>query len=187
MRKVFLAVAMMASASVQAAESYTIDPFHTYPNFEINHLGFSTMHGRFDKTTGSLNIDWAKNTGSVDITIDAGSVSTGMKKRDDHLMSPDFLNAAEFPEITYKSTKVTINKDKTARVEGNLTIMGTSKPVALKVEKIHCGDHPMKKGTYICGFDAEAKFKRSDFGVSYGLPAIGDEMKLHIEVEAKRN
>lgn len=187
MRKVCLAVAMMASMSAQAAESYTIDPFHTYPNFEINHLGFSTMHGRFDKTSGNLTIDWEKNTGSVDITIDAASVSTGMKKRDDHLMSPDFLNAAEFPEITYKSTKVTINKDKTAMVEGNLTIMGVSKPVTLDVASINCGDHPMKKGAYICGFDAKGKFKRSDFGVTYGLPAVGDEMKLHIEVEAARN
>ncbi len=187
MREVCLAVAMMASMSAQAAENYSIDPFHTYPNFEINHLGFSTMHGRFDKTEGSLSIDWANNSGSVDITIDAGSVSTGMKKRDDHLMSPDFLNAAEFPEITYKSTKVTINKDKSAKVEGNLTIMGVSKPVVLQVASINCGDHPMKKGTYVCGFDAEGKFKRSDFGVTYALPAIGDEMKLHIEVEAIRN
>ena len=121
------------------------------------------------------------------MVISAGSVSTGMKKRDDHLMSPDFLNAAEFPEITYKSTKVTINKDKTAMVEGNLTIMGVSKPVTLDVASINCGDHPMKKGAYICGFDAKGKFKRSDFGVTYGLPAVGDEMKLHIEVEAARN
>ena len=187
MRKVCFAVAMMASASAQAVETYTIDPFHTYPNFEINHLGFSTMHGRFGKTEGTLLIDWDNNKGAVDITIDAASVDTGMKKRDDHLRSPDFLNAAEFPEITYKSTKVTINKDKTAKVEGDLTIMGVSKPVVLDVKSINCGDHPMQKGTYVCGFDAEGMIKRSDFGVTYALPAVGDEMKLRLEVEAKRN
>ncbi len=132
MRKSLLAVSLLlTAASVQAAETYKIDPTHTYPNFEINHLGFSTMHGRFDKTVGELTIDWANNTGSVDIVIDAASVSTGMKKRDDHLMSPDFLNAAEFPEITYKSNKVKINADKSALVEGNLNIMGVSRPVTL--------------------------------------------------------
>lgn len=187
MRKVCFAVAMMASVSAQAVEKYTIDPAHTYPNFQINHLGFSTMHGRFGKTEGSMTIDWAKNTGSVDITIDAASINTGFKKRDDHLRSPDFINAAEFPEITYKSTKVTINADKTAKVEGDLTIMGVSKPVALDVKSINCGDHPMQKGTYVCGFDAEGMIKRSDFGVTYALPAVGDEMKLNLEVEAKRN
>lgn len=187
MRKICFAVAMMASVSAHAVEKYTIDPFHTYPNFEIDHLGFSIMHGRFGKTEGSLTIDWAKNTGSVDITIDAASIDTGMKKRDDHLRSPDFINAAEFPEITYKSTKVVINADKSAKVEGDLTLMGVSKPVTLTVKRINCGDHPMQKGTYVCGLNAEGMIKRSDFGVTYALPAVGDEMKLNIEVEAKRN
>jgi len=188
MRKITLAVAMMASiSSVQAAESYTIDPLHTFPNFEINHLGFSTMHGRFGKTEGKLIIDWKKNTGSVDITIDAASVNTGYVKRDNHLRSPDFLNAAEFPEITYKSTRIKINDDKTATVEGNLTIQGVSKPVTLDVNSINCGPNPMRKEIYVCGFNAEGEIKRSDFGVTYALPAIGDDMKLSIEVEAKRD
>lgn len=187
MRKVCLAIAMTVSVSAYAAEEYTIDPLHTYPNFEINHLGFSTMHGRFGKTEGELTIDWENNTGEVDIVIDAASVDTGMKKRDDHLRSPDFLNAAEFPEITYESTNVVINDDKTAKVEGELTIMGVSKPVTLDVKSINCGEHPMQKGTFVCGFDAEGKIKRSDFGVTYALPAVGDEMKLNIQVEAKRN
>lgn len=187
MRIRYVAIAMMTSVSAHAAESYTIDPFHTYPNFEINHLGFSTMHGRFGKTEGKLTIDWANNTGTVDIVIDAASIDTGMKKRDDHLRSPDFLNAAEFPEITYKSTKVKINDDKTARVDGNLTIMGVTRPVTLEVESINCGEHPMQKGTHVCGFDAEGEIKRSDFGITYALPAVGDEMELKIQVEATRD
>lgn len=184
--KLLIALAMVLPGSAIAAENYVIDPTHTYPNFEINHLGFSTMHGRFNKTTGSLSIDWTKNTGSVDITIDAASIDTGFKKRDDHLRGPDFINAAEFPEITYKSTSIKINSDKTAVVEGKLTIMDVSKPVTLKVKSINCGNHPFKKKDYVCGFDASGSFKRSDFGVKYGLPNIGDEMKLHIEVEAVR-
>ena len=190
MRKICLAVATMAAISVpvmsQAAEHYTIDPLHTFPHFQINHLGFSTMHGRFDKTEGTITIDWAKKSGSVDVKIDAASVDTGYGKRDDHLRSPDFLNAAEFPTITYKSTSVKINDDKSATVEGELSMAGTTKPVTLNVTKISCGDHPMKKGAYVCGFDANGKIKRSDFGINYGLPAVGDDMTLSFEVEAAR-
>jgi len=191
MRKTCLAVAMMTAVSVpvvvKAAEQYTIDPAHTYPHFAISHLGFSTMHGRFDKTEGALTIDWAKKTGSVDVKIDAASVDTGFAKRDDHLRSPDFLNAAEFPSITYKSTKVVLAADnKSATVEGNLTMVGVTKPVTLKIDRISCGDHPMKKGAYVCGFDASGKIRRSDFGVSYALPAVGDDMVLSFEVEAER-
>lgn len=168
--------------ALAAPESYTIDPAHTYPHFAISHLGFSTMHGRFNTTSGALTIDREGNTGSVDATIDAASVDTGVKKRDDHLRSPDFLNVAEFPEITYKSTKVTLNGS-TATVQGNLTMVGVTKPVTLNVHHIKCGVHPMNK-KQVCGFDATAAIKRSDFGVVYALPGVGDDMKLTFEVEA---
>ena len=106
---IFLALVILGiSVQVNAAD-YTIDPSHTYPNFTINHLGFSTMHGRFNKSSGKLSIDLEKGTGSVDVTIDVASIDTGFKKRDDHLRSPDFFNANEFPSITFKSTNVKIN------------------------------------------------------------------------------
>jgi len=170
------------SVSAYAA-SYTIDPSHTYPYFEISHLGFSTMRGRFDKTSGKLTMDLAKKTGSVDITIDAASISTAHAKRDKHLRSPDFLNAAEYPAITFKSSKVTFTSDTTITVVGDLTITGVTKPVTLEVTKIVCGNNPYNKKPQ-CGFDAHTSFKRSDFGVKYGLPGIGDEMKINFEVEA---
>ncbi len=189
--KKMLIVAIFAAVPlpVFAAESFTIDPMHTYPHFSINHLGFSTMHGRFGKTTGTLTVDAAKKTGSVEVVIDAASVDTGFVKRDDHLRSPDFLNVVEFPEITYKSTKVVINDDKSAVVDGDLTIAGVTKPVRLDVKSMNCGINPMdpKKQIYVCGFDAETKIKRSDFGVKFALPAVGDEMRLVFEVEAIRN
>lgn len=191
MRKFILATALVALpfSVLHAAETFTIDPTHTYPHFKIDHLGFSTMQGRFNKSSGTLTLDKANKTGSVSIVIDATSVDTGMAKRDDHLRSPDFLNAAEFPEITYHSDKVVINADDTATVDGKLTIMGTSKAVRLQVSRIHCGLHPMdpKKKKYVCGFDATANIKRSDFGMNYALPAIGDDMALSFEVEAIRN
>ena len=195
MRKIATAVVFIALPfSVMAANSYTIDPMHTFPNFTIDHLGFSTIHGRFGKTSGKLTVDAANHTGSVDVVIDASSVDTGFVKRDDHLRSPDFLNAAEFPEITYKSTKVTINGDAekgnaTGTVEGNLTISGVTKPVTLNVTRMHCGINPMdpKKEQYRCGFDAVAKIKRSDFGVKFAVPMIGDEMNLELDAEAVRD
>lgn len=180
---ILLSILFLFPLSVSlAADNYTIDPSHTYPHFRISHLGFSTLQGRFNTTKGKLTIDRKNNTGSVEIVIDASSIDTAHKKRDDHLRSNDFLNVAEFPEITFKSTKVTLKGDK-ADVEGNLTIMGVSKPVKLMVSRISCGKHPFNKKD-VCGFDATANIKRSDFGVKYGLPAIGDEMELIIEAEA---
>lgn len=188
MRKtlLLLAVTALPASAMAAASSYTVDPAHTFPHFEISHLGFSTMHGRFNATEGKLTVDLAGKTGSVDIKIDANSVDTGFKKRDDHLRSPDFLNAAEYPVITYKSSKVDIKDNSSATVEGTLTLMGVSKPVTLAVDHIQCGANPMSKKE-MCGFNATATIKRSEFGVNYALPAIGDEMKITIEVEALKD
>ena len=189
MRKISsaLILAFLPMVSFAANENYTVDPLHSYPNFMISHLGFSTMYGRFGTTSGKITMDMEKKTGSVDMTIDAASVNTGFQKRDDHLRSPDFLNAAEFPQITYKSTKVVINADNSATVEGNLTMKGVTKPVTLKVNRIACGNNPMKKEEYRCGFDAAADIKRSDFDVTFALPAVGDDMHLMLEVEAVRD
>src|SRR3569832_976421 len=186
---VVLALADLPLPGFAAQETYTIDPLHTFPNFTNDHLGFSTMHGRIGKTTGKLTVDREKGTGSVDVKIDAASVITGFDKRDDHLRSPDFLNVIEFPEITYKSTKVTIKPDKTGVVEGNLTMAGVTKPVRLDVKRMNCAINPMdpKNEKFVCGIDATTKIKRSDFGVKFALPAVGDEMNIALEVEAIRD
>ncbi|MBN4078845.1 polyisoprenoid-binding protein [Gammaproteobacteria bacterium AH-315-C21] len=131
-------VLVLPLVSIAAPVTYTITPMHTYPHLTADHLGFSTMHGRFDKTTGSIVIDQKAKTGSINVVIDATSVNTGFKKREDPLRLPDFLNTAEFSEFTYDSTKVAINGD-TATVEGELTIAGTTKSVALGISKISCG------------------------------------------------
>ena len=187
MKKFSLAlVSLFFVGSVSAAE-YTIDPTHTFPNFTISHLGFSTMHGTFTGTKGKLMMDQSAGTGSVDITIDASSVFTGFGKRDDHLRSPDFFNVVEFPNITFKSTSVKFNGMSSAKVMGDLTIMGVSKPVTLDVDKITCGKHPFNpKINEVCGFNATTSIKRSEFGVKYGLPAIGDDVMIMLEVEATR-
>jgi len=187
MKKILLlaSIAILPVNTLLAAD-YTVDPGHTYVSFAINHLGFSTMRGKFDKQSGSLNYDPAGKSASVTIEIDAASIDTGHDKRDEHLRSPDFINAVEHPTITFKSTKAGWSGDKLSSVTGNLTIMGVSKPVTLKVHSINCGEHPFNK-KQVCGFDASGSIKRSDYGVNYGLPAIGEVLDLEIELEAVKN
>jgi polyisoprenoid-binding protein YceI len=184
------AIAVLFAASLpitaMAADSYTIDPPHTFPRFMINHNGFSTMQGRFDKTSGKITLDRAAKNGSMDITIDASSVSTGFAKRDEHLRSPDFFNAVEFPTITYKSNSIKFNGDKPIKVDGELTMAGVTKPVTLSIDEFICGTNPMNKKEE-CGAAASAQIKRSDFGIKFGLPGVGDDVKLVFEVEAYKD
>jgi polyisoprenoid-binding protein YceI len=168
------------------ADSYTVDPAHTYVSFAVNHLGFSTLRGKFDNQSGTLEYDPAAKIAVVTIEIDAASIDTGHTKRDQHLSSPDFLNVAENPTISFKSTEASWSGDKLASITGDLTILGVSKPVTLKINSIVCGEHPFIK-KQLCGFDAETSIKRSDFGVNYGLPAIGEVLELQIELEAFKN
>jgi polyisoprenoid-binding protein YceI len=181
----YLLLALSLALPVTAlAETYTIDPNHTSIYFAINHLGFSTVYGRFDTFSGKINIDWQKGTGTAEVTVDPASVDTNVKKRDDHLRSPDFLNAVEFPQITFRSNAVRVGAGGTSgTAEGQVTINGVTRPVTLEVSHIHCGTNPLNhKET--CGFDATTTLKRSEFGVKYGLPALGDEVRMMFGVEA---
>jgi polyisoprenoid-binding protein YceI len=187
--KTQLAAVLMAAAfalPAAAADSYTVDPSHTYPNFEINHLGFSTMHGRFGATTGKIALDTAAKSGSIDITIDATSIDTGHAKRDTHLKSEEFFNVGKFPTLAYKSTKLKFDGDKLTGADGELTLLGVTKPVSLAVTAFKCGPHPMNKKP-MCGANATATIKRSDFGLSTYVPAVSDEVKISIEVEAVKD
>jgi len=183
-----IAVLLLASLplAVHAADSYTIDPQHTYTHFSVSHLGFSTMQGRFDKSSGKVTLDRAAKNGSVNIEIETASISTGFAKRDDHLRSPDFFNAAEFPKISYKSNTIKFHGDTPASVEGSLTMGGVTKPVTLTIDAFKCGTNPMNKKEE-CGAAASAQIKRSDFGIKYGLPGVGDDIKLVFEVEAYKD
>lgn len=169
-----------------AADSYTADPAHTYPNFEVGHLGFSTSRGVFEKTTGKITLDTAAKAGTVDITIDTASLHTGWAKRDEHLKSEEFFNVAKFPTMTYKSSRLEFDGDKLTGVEGELTLLGVTKPVSLAVTDFKCGAHPINKKA-MCGANASATIKRSDFGLSAYIPAIPDDVKLEIQIEATKD
>lgn len=192
-----LTVALFAAAlplsALAAPENYTIDPFHTFPNFEVDHLGMSNMRGQFTKTTGKFSIDRAAKTGTLEITVQTASITTGdgdkagrPRARDEHLRSPDFFNVAEFPTMSYKSTAVKFNSDNPDTINGNLTLLGVTKPLVLRVENWKCGPNPMNKKE-MCGGNASGSFKRTDFGMKYGVPNVGDEIKLWIEIEGYKD
>lgn len=179
-------ISFTAALPAKAADLYAFDVegAHIYAGFQINHLGFSTMHGRFDKFNGSIEHDPANPAQSkVSVVIDAGSINTNHTKRDGHLKSPDFFNTAEFPEITFVSTKVDAGADGKAKVTGDLTILGVTKSVTLDAKLINVGPHPFNKKP-IAAWSARGTIKRSDFGIKYGLPVIGDEVTLLLDVEA---
>ena len=183
------ALAVLASIIAQSAlaeDSFTIDPNHTLPVFEVNHLGFTTQRGRFDKTAGKVLLDLQKKTGSVEWTIEADSINMGQAKWNDHLKSEDFFNVAKFPTITFKSDKLIFKGDKPVAAEGTLTLLGVAKPIKLDIHRFVCGENPMNK-KLLCAADIEAKLKRSEFGMTKYLPAVGDEIKVFVPVEAYKD
>ncbi|MCU0736208.1 MAG: YceI family protein [Methylotetracoccus sp.] len=187
MRKVAtLVLASLTAASAVAADSYTIDPNHTLPVFEVNHLGFTTQRGRFDKTSGKIQLDREKNKGAVDWTIEADSINMGQTKWNDHLKSADFFNAAQFPTITYHSEKLLFQGSTPVSAEGSLTLLGVTKPLKVKIHRFTCGTNPMTQKD-LCAADIEATLKRSEFGMTKYLPGVGDEVRVLVPVEAYKD
>lgn len=186
--KGFMAVlfVLLLPACVFAAESYTVDNRHTFPSFEVNHLGLSTYRGRFNTTSGKITLDRAAKTASVEIEIDTASVSTGLAELEKHLRAEDFFNVEKFPKVTFKSTRVEFEGENPKAVHGDLTMLGVKKPVTLTIGSFNCRVHPMNK-KYVCGADAFVTIKRSEFGMNYAIPAVSDEVKLLLQVEAIRD
>jgi polyisoprenoid-binding protein YceI len=171
------------AAAAQATDTYTIDPNHTFPSFEVTHLGWSTFRGRFDKTSGTVTLDTVKKTGSADVTIDVTSVSTGVDKLNEHLRTPDFFDAAQFPTITFKSSSFKFDGDKLVSITGDLTMHGVTKPLTLTVDSLKCGPHPFMK-VPACGAGAHAVINRTDWGIGKYPPTIvGEEITLRIQIE----
>jgi polyisoprenoid-binding protein YceI len=182
-----IAAALIAVGAMSAmsafAQTYNIEPNHTYPSFEADHMGISVWRGKFTKTSGTINLDRASKNGTADITIDANSLDFGHAKMNDHAKSKDMFNVAQYPTITYKGKSIKFEGDKPVSMEGELTMLGVTKPVSLAINKFKCIPHPMLKRE-VCGADATAEFKRTDFGLNYATPMFAPEVKLAIQVEA---
>lgn len=178
--------ASLLAVPAYAADSYTIDPNHTWPIFEVNHFGFSTQRGRFNKTTGKITLDVAAKKGSVDLTIETAYLDMGFEKWNEHMRSPDFFNIGKFPVMRFTSDKLVFDGDKVVAAEGTFTLLGVTKPLTLTVNNFHCGPFPMTKKPR-CGADISATIKRTDFGMTKYVPAISDDVKLMSPVEADQD
>lgn len=198
MKKIFLAstavaLAIIASAAVADGPGtdlskatsgvYEIDPSHTNVIWGINHMGFSTYYGRFNKIEGTLNFDAkAPEKSKLDVTINPASVDTNNEKLQAELVSPQWFDTAKYPRITFVSTKIEKLNATGGKVTGDLTLHGVTKPVTLDVTFNGVGANPIMKVEQL-GFAAKGKIKRSDFNVSQYLPMVGDEVELTIASE----
>jgi polyisoprenoid-binding protein YceI len=185
MRKAIPIILMALAGDAANADTFAIDPNHTWPLFEVNHLGFTTQRGRFDKTSGKIQLDMDKKTGAVDLTIDADSINMGLAKWNEHLKSADFFNVAQFPSIRYQSDKLIFQGNTPVAAEGALTLLGVTKPLKVTIQRFSCGINPINLKR-LCAADIEAVLKRSEFGMTKYLPAVGDEVKVLAPVEAYR-
>ena len=186
MKKTLIAATLVIAAGFAQAEvaTYSIDPTHTFVTFEANHFGTSTLRGRFDKKEGSVSFDKAGRAGKAEITIDLGSVSTGVAPLDTHLKSKDFFNTAETPTAKFVGEKFNFNGDKVSEVAGTLTLLGKTQPATLKATNFNCYMNPLFKRE-VCGGDFETTITRSQWGMAYGLNfGLPDTIRLLVQVEA---
>jgi polyisoprenoid-binding protein YceI len=168
-----------------APATYGVEPNHTFPRFSYTHLGFTTQQSRFDKTTGTVVYDKEGRANSVDITIDTRSVSTGSALFNQHIQAEDFLDTAKYPNVTFKSTNVNFDGDKPVSIEGDLTMKGITKRVTLTVTRFLAAPHPIQKKDTI-GADAYTIVKRTDFNMGKYAPAVSDEVRIDIAIEAMK-
>lgn len=178
-----IALSASAATAFAAPEVFNLDSTHSFPRFSYSHLGYSIQMSRFDKATGTVTLDKAAKTAAVDIVIDTKSVNTGSTTFNEHIQGEDFLDTAKYPTATFKSTKVIFDGDKPAKIEGNLTLKGITKPVTLTVTSFQAMPHPMLKRDAI-GANATTKVKRTDFNMGKNAPYVGDEVTIDIALEA---
>ena len=179
-----LAVAIASSVTLAAPVDYKIDPTHTATVFSWNHFGFSTPSANFTDIQGVIKVDNAKPANSsVEVTIPLSSVNTNVPALDKEFQEEAWFNAAKYPNITFKSTKVETKDKKHFKITGDLTVKGVTKPVVLDAVLNKQGEHPMAKVPAI-GFNATTSFNRSAFGIGNYVPNVGDKITVNITTEA---
>ena len=173
----------LAAPALAEPETYIIDDSHTFPRFSYTHLGLSTQQSIFDRTSGSITIDREARTGEVEIEIDMTSVNTGYSEFNEHIQAEEFLHTEEFPTATFRSTEVIFDGDTPTSVEGELTIKGITRPVTLEITRFAAAEHPIQQRPAI-GADATTTILRSDFDAGRFAPAVSDEVRIDIAMEA---
>ena len=189
-RRTLLAATIAATSTLALAKpvTYTIDPSHTYPSFEADHLGgLSVWRGKFNNSTGTITLDTEGKTGTIEVQIDMASVDFGFDKMNTHAKSPDMFDVAKFPTATYTGKLVSFKDGAPTEAEGTLKMHGVEKPVKLSINRFLCKQHPMSKKD-VCGADATAKLNREEFGITYGKQiGFNMDVSLRIQVEGVKS
>jgi polyisoprenoid-binding protein YceI len=180
-----IACAMTLTVAHAANVTYVVDPDHTYPSFEADHMGVSVWRGKFDKSSGTITMDRAAGTGTVSIQVETRSVDFGLGKMNEAARTDELLDAAKYPVAEFKGKLEGFDKSgKPARAVGTLALHGVKKPVTMAIRKFKCMPHPMFKRE-MCGADAYATINREDFGMAAGKEYGFDmNVELRIQVEA---
>ena len=182
--KLLISIVLMAFAYAPPAyaELYKLDPVHTSIIFRVKHLGVAYVFGRFNGATGTFSYDPStpSNT-TIYIRVDANNIDTNDEKRDNHLKSPDFFNAAKFPLITFESDSVKKADKDHLMVTGNLSILGKTNPITIKVRHTGTGKDPW--GNFRIGFESSFTIKRTDYGMNFMLSGVSDEVNLTVSIE----
>ena len=176
--------AMLGAATAEAEEAhYTIDPMHTYPSFEADHFGVSIWRGKMNHSSGTVTLDRAAHSGTINITIDLSSIDFGLDALNSWAVGPEFFNATQYPQATYVGKFTKFNEDVPTQVDGELTLHGVTRPLSLKINSFACKPHPMLKREW-CGADAFATFQRDQFGLTAGKD-YGFKMDVTLRIQAE--
>jgi len=170
------------------AQPYTLDPEHTYPHWSVKHLGLTTFHGKFTKSSGKVFIDRANKTGRVAVTIDPASSISGHETLDRQMRGATFFQVDKFPAVTFRSTAFRFDGDRLAAVDGELTMLGQTKLVTLTVNSYRCTTHFHLK-IEVCGVEARTVLKRLEWGIGtrFPPPILSDEVEMYIQAEGFRD
>ena len=180
------ALLALPATAVLADETYNIDPVHSQPRYEIQHMrGLTTQAGYFTKLSGKVTLDRAAKKGSIDVTIDTTSIHTHDASRLDAIIKGEqYFNVEKYPTMSFKSSSLQFDGDKVVGAEGELTMIGVTKPVALKVTNFACAENPFNKKP-MCAGEASANIKRSEWGMKTGIPnSSSDDVRIIIPIEA---
>lgn len=181
------ALALAAAAFLGTAEAepaaYRVDPDHTRVHFEVRHFGTSTTRGRFGQVAAAIVLDRAARRGELSVTVDTGIVDSGVAPLDGMLRGASFLAAAEHPQAWFVASQLVFDADRLTEARGEFTLRGISRPLTLRALHFACRQEADRE---VCGGDFEAEFRRSDYGITFGLPFVADAVRLVIQVEASR-
>lgn len=184
-RSVLLGLLLGVGAQAFAEPAtYQIDPMHTFPSFEADHMGLSVWRGKMTKNSGTVLLDKAAGSGTVEVNIDPAAIDFGLAAMNNWAKGKDFFNVKKFAKASYKGKLAGFVDGKPTQVEGELTLHGVTKPVSLKINRFKCMPHPMLKRE-LCGADASGSFMRDEFGLAAGKDwGFNMEVALRIQVEA---